>query len=504
MAKKWIYLLNDPGYTIYHRAALGGLAATISSWKKSDHFSGIHWNLEPDRIVLSWDLPDTEALPKMLEASFRLTPELLIDLPGHQVPSDKHGLRLAIHNGLCGTFLQHHKMRPAPRGEKGARTLALREDEKELVFSYKPVASYAHQKAQGKSLAKRGRIDQSAIPGALKGISELTASPEEAFLLLFLMVGCAVFTLRPRKRKERAQYCLVIPDVTDLLEFSNRIARLASTNSPDRFTNTYLGRIVGGAEEAALKFLIDLQSQQVASRRAVSGCLSVTMGKVAWDKKQINRSSVARVGGEYPEINVFRAASEMAKSRAIPTKDGQLFAVPGSPLPELIAANLASGDHWASHFREVVANQKDFNALSYLQKGLQRMRDAIEDPTDNLVITAFHEAWRFTMRGIIDDSRHVGASPWRRIEVRRERIRNEILRAKTHQQLMSWFLDFAARATNGNTLPTLRGERGVLREFLFQPRNFNRLQNLFLFGLLSYAKEDTENDTVSEQSKGVA
>ena len=32
MAQELIYRLGNPDYTIYHRAALGGLAATIRAW----------------------------------------------------------------------------------------------------------------------------------------------------------------------------------------------------------------------------------------------------------------------------------------------------------------------------------------------------------------------------------------------------------------------------------------------------------------------------------------
>ena len=76
-----------------------------------------------------------------------------------------------------------------------------------------------------------------------------------------------------------------------------------------RFSNSYLGRVVGGAEEAALRFLIDLQAEEITSERSVAGCLAVAMGKVAWDKNQINRSVIAKLKGDYPEMGVFRAAN---------------------------------------------------------------------------------------------------------------------------------------------------------------------------------------------------
>src|SRR5207253_2727422 len=113
------------------------------------------------------------------------------------------------------------------------------------------------------------------IPGATSGAETLQSSPEETILLMFLMVGCPIFLLRPRTYQDKAQYCVVIPDVIDLIAFSKALHRIAATGQNlKRFSNTYLGRVVGGAEEAALRFLIDLYADDVATERSVSGCLA--------------------------------------------------------------------------------------------------------------------------------------------------------------------------------------------------------------------------------------
>ena len=195
MAKELIYRLNNPGYTIYHRAALGGLAATVRAWgtNKPD---GITAELHKDHVRLAWGdaLTDQEALRRILAASFKLTDDKLLELPGQGIRADQADLRLAIHNGLCGTFLQHNKMRP---GEKEPRRVEVKsaDDETGELFTYKAVNSFAHQKAQGTGLLeeklkghwpKFASIPQSVVPGAMTGALELEASPEEVFLLLFL------------------------------------------------------------------------------------------------------------------------------------------------------------------------------------------------------------------------------------------------------------------------------------------------------------------------------
>ena len=81
----------------------------------------------------------------------------------------------------------------------------------------------------------------------------------------------------------------------------------------------------------------------IMSERSVNGCLAVAMGKVAWDKNQINRSVIAKLKGDYPEMGVFRAANTyLGHSRVIKSKKGEGYAIPTSPVPELVAANLAA------------------------------------------------------------------------------------------------------------------------------------------------------------------
>src|SRR5205085_282800 len=240
MAKELIYRLSNPGYTIYHRAALGGLAATVRAWGANKP-EGIEAELQSDYVKLAWSdaLPDQEALRRILSASFNLTEDTMIDLPGQGIRADQADLRLAIHNGICGTFLQHNKMRP---GEKEPRRIELKsaDDETGEMFTYKAVNSFAHQKAQGTGLLEdklKGNwpafasIPQSVVPGAMSGALELEASPEETLLLLFLMAGCSIFLLRPRTYQEKAQYCVIVPDVINLKAYANAIQRIAAAGT---------------------------------------------------------------------------------------------------------------------------------------------------------------------------------------------------------------------------------------------------------------------------------
>ena len=115
------------------------------------------------------------------------------------------------------------------------------------------------------------------------------------------------------------------------------------------------------------------------------------------------------------------------------------------------------------------------------------MKEAIKDADDQAIIRAFHEAWRLTMGALGDRARRDGLDFPRLVEVERERMRNAILRAKTADALAGWFLRFCADATKGGALGALREDGIRIRTFIFNPRNFDRFQNLCLFALVSYA-----------------
>jgi CRISPR-associated protein Cas8a1/Csx13 len=307
--------------------------------------------------------------------------------------------------------------------------------------------------------------------------------------LLYLVVGCAIFQLRPRSRELKAQSCIVIPDVTDLIAFSKALNRMAGSSAAMHFfSNTFIGRVVGGAEEAALRFLIDLQTaEEITTERSVSGCQAIAMGKVAWDPKQMNRSLAIRVKGQYPEIDVFKTSvAFLGQGRIQISSQGDSFIVPTSSVPELIASNLAMGQHWCAHFRSLVADKKDFKYMLHNRRGLVAMKESIKDANDQAVIRAFQDAWRRTMGAIYERATDQGLDSDRLLDVEREKMRNAILRCKTADMLAGWFLRFCADATKGGSLQSLRGESMEIREFIFNPRNFERFQNLCLFAMVSY------------------
>jgi CRISPR-associated protein Cas8a1/Csx13 len=500
------YRLSNPDYTIYHRAALGGLAATIKAWGKSPP-AGILTELKQDSVIIekTEDLTDQEALKRILDASFKLTDDKLVDLPGQFIGEDKADLKFAIHDALCYTFLQKGKDARWSTEKSRNYELKLADEEVSRILSYKPINGYAHQTAKGMKLfsfssqdelSSIALIPQWIVPGSMKGRKELQLTSNEAILLLFLIVGSAAFLLRPRTHREKAQACIVVPDIIDLKRFALAMERISSTSQNfKRFTHNYLGRVVGGAEEAALSFLLDMTAQDLERERSIRGCQAIAMGKVAWDKNQINRSISIKVGGDYEELSVFRAAKQyLGKSKFIKMKDGKSFSVPDTSIPELIAANLAANRHWCSHFKELLAEKKDFRNLLFRKGGLHQVAKAIKDKDDIAIIRAFHKAWEMTMGQMGERARDNNLDFGRLVEVRQEKIRNEILRLKTSDASANWFLKFCADATKGGSLAPIREDSELIRAFIFNRRNFDRLQNLLLFALVSYQSDKTNKE----------
>jgi CRISPR-associated protein Cas8a1/Csx13 len=221
------------------------------------------------------------------------------------------------------------------------------------------------------------------------------------------------------------------------------------------------------------------------------------MGVVPWMPKQKNRSMTVKVTGKYEEIGVFRAANTylgLGKGKFIKTKKGETFAINTSAIPELIAANLAAERHWCSQFKVLVKTKDDFKRMGFSQEGLTKMKEAIKDLDDRAIIRAFHKAWEMTMGQLGERAKDQGLDFGRLVEVRQEKIRNEILRAKTPDALAGWFLRFCADASSGSAMKPFQEEMERLRVFMFNPRNFDRFQNLLLFSLVSYSSDKKGNN----------
>ena len=90
------------------------------------------------------------------------------------------------------------------------------------------------------------------------------------------------------------------------------------------------------------------------------------------------------------------------------------------PGPRASGGNLAARRHWASSFAQFVKTKKEAKYLTFAQKGLQHMKDAIRDIDDKTIIDAFQEAWRKSMARIYGEAKRDSINGDRRVEVERE------------------------------------------------------------------------------------
>ena len=87
----------------------------------------------------------------------------------------------------------------------------------------------------------------------------------------------------------------------------------------------------------------------------------------------------------------------------------------------------------------------------------------------------------------------------------RERIRNDLLRSRTHDQLSGWLLSFMARASRKKGAPAaFKEDSDTFRSFLFNPRNADRLKNLLLFALVSYASDKEPHGDSNENASSAS
>jgi CRISPR-associated protein Cas8a1/Csx13, MYXAN subtype/CRISPR-associated protein Cas8a1/Csx13, MYXAN subtype, C-terminal region len=513
------YDLFNPTYTIYHRAALGGLACTIHAWMESGEYErlaeqGIYCEYDKSAVRLKWDdhLSDAKVVQRLLDMSFRVTDKKLIDLPGHGISGSGDSERVAIHNALLGTFLQHGKSRP---GDKGIRVINVADADNEDVvipLSYRPVNSYVHGTPLERGILNRkdplnkpAKIPQSVVPGAVAGTVPLEAPGHEVFLLLYLMAGCQLYLVRSDMLKEKSQYCILVPDVCDLQLFTSQMIHGTSKNQNIN-RDEWFGfekRVAGGAEEAALRFIVERLAVEAVRPAAfgIKGFQIVSMGKIAWDKQQVYRNYIRFARIHYDELNIFQTAigSRLGAIRKIPLKSGEFFWVKETRFPAMVAANLVADRHWCDGFNEWVSEQKEFNQLKYYRKELGAVSNAVQNEQDKAVIQVMHEALRRLYGRLGERAQREGTSFERLADVELERMRNSILRAKSMDSLTQWFMHFCSTVSSGKNISLFGEHKELLYKFLFEPRNFTRFQNLCLFSLLSY--ESSNKDQSADKSK---
>lgn len=446
--------LSDQGATCLHRAGVAGLGLTLKQLEKrypnpTQRSGQLDWSLSPHSISLNWKGCDLDVLNWLLKESFQTDNQGLIDLTGLNTQVLSLDSRIAIHQGVMGTFLQHNQSYDSP----GQAKLALEIDSKRITIGYKRLTTYAHQKfakflcdKQGQFLRQSIRIVGWLYPGAVRthnALGEHTkfeSTPENALALLFAPVACWYFMLVPETGSETVQYILVIPEIDDLAAYTE-CDRAIRSNSYDTFW-------VANLFDAGLKFLMLQAVNASAATSKGRRCQSILFGRTKWANQQLVRTRVETIEAAHETLLSYELSGRCF-ARA-PTFNRGKFYITVSNTHGIIAENLARGSPWWFHLAENTANKNIFWD-SRSDEGLLTMIEAAQwdDQAKKLFIKACHEALRKIYAKIYNRTPE-GESA--QIERQNTQIRSELGRCKNAATLRNFMSRFFAEAGQNSIL----------------------------------------------------
>jgi len=481
--------LGNPGMTLMHRAGLAGLYMTLEQLKElKDRPGDLNWSLSSRSVQLFWDGNDFEVLNWLLKNSFQKIDdgekEGLISLTGLQPKTMDLQTQITVHQGIRGTFLQH----PSTFKSDGnvSKTFQVEENTPEIKVHYQKTTWYAHQDFAKNLCDSKERLLQDPLsvagwlnPGAVvrhnafgnqTGFEEL---PEQALALLFAPIACQYFVLRSRLRDKRAQYALVIPEITDLAEYARRRKRLQNFGYRDFYASS-LG-------DAGLRFLTYKTAIEMTKKGRIPRCQVITLGTVAWSSQQKTRTDLEVIEADAKVCANYKRSCECFTDRVIQGKEGGFIAP--SFARELIAENLARGQAWYAGFAEKVNSGDLFKLLTYEREGLHNMvqNTQWDETSEKLFVQACHEALKRTYKKIYSYAQQKGEVP--NIDRENERIRTSLGRCKNAETFRQFITDFWSRA---GQVPTLQEHWQELLILITGQQSWRKAKDLALLALASY------------------
>ncbi len=132
------WLLSDPEMDLLERAGLAGLYLSLKA-ATPDQLSPLGWReeeLNADAVTLRWSGTAKEAFVKLMEWAWQVR-DGLVYLPAVHDERDASlpQNRVAMHNGIMRTFLQHTNVQP--KGDPVIRIITLDEN-REIEIHYQP------------------------------------------------------------------------------------------------------------------------------------------------------------------------------------------------------------------------------------------------------------------------------------------------------------------------------------------------------------------------------
>lgn len=507
--------LHDPGMSAMHRAGLAGLWMTLAAIDgEAEHVEvrrrlaslGLSWALSPQSVRLEWNADPTEAFRALIEESFRLTEDgrFWFLALGHP---DGHGdAGTTMQDALLNTFLQHGRTRRADARKARSGSVVLEVGDEQVVGTFRRVTSYAHRDAAASFRHdRRMKVVGWQFPGGAMrhvahGETVIVDEPAPALALLYAPVGAVCFRIRRRSEGIRQQFCIAVPDVADLEEYSHMRRYFARQG--------LLQLSVAGSADAALRVMAELGAAKATGMLGVSGCHVMSFGVAPWASQQKTRLETFDTGPlGIDRLTFFRRAAHLfpAMWREPPPRADSPRAADGRPPPEpevspvldQVARNVVAGAPWWRGFSDLVTNaaarcqMESYECLRRKSAGgksggivaMVNQPSALDAGAET-VVRACHEAWRRRMGALADRGKQRGEPIRDLISRERERLRIGFAHCKNASTLRAELTDFWSRA--GGSLPELQRDWQRVLPYLREER-WQEARDLALLALASYS-----------------
>ncbi len=303
--------LSDEGMDLIERAGLAGLYMALRaaneaaidlsplSWRKDD--------LKPASVTVRWTGPAKPAFLRLYEWSWKVQ-DGVVYLPAVHDERDRiqWWLRVPMHEGIMGTFLQHRVIQPKEKPkEPTIRIIRLDEDREIRVSFHQPLLRRKKLLAplmDVEALFNRDALIDADVclsnwcyPGSATRYGDEKSwegMPSRALLIMLAPTVC----LYDRLQGEGYNWIAVVPDVRDLEEFDCARRRM---NLDPTFTD------VASLADAGLHFMAEYSTRN--PRRALcAGCRVVTMGMAGYYKGQSIRKAVLDIPPDLLSVKRYR------------------------------------------------------------------------------------------------------------------------------------------------------------------------------------------------------
>lgn len=503
--QKLKFHLGNPSFTLLHRAGLAGLFVTLKQLEteKIDPPEGLTWKLDRRKVLLQWEGHDETALNWLLTESFQLN-DGLIALRGLDSKTMRKDAQIIVHQGILGTFLQH----TSTHRSSGTRNELLQfggDDAPQILVSYKVLTRYVYQEFANSLCDRQGKILERPIsvagwlnPGAVvrhvafSSDTSFEELPQNALMLLFAPIACYYYNLRSRLRGKRAQYALIIPEVSDLQQYAQY---RRNSNLRDAAYQDFYACSLG---DAGLRFLTYETTTNLVDTFKVPRCQVLTLGTVAWATQQKTRTDLYTVEAEAEVCYNYQVCCDQFPVKSVQGRDSNFVA--NSFARELITDNLARLRPWYAGIADKVNSNELFQRLAYERGGLYQVIQKIQsDEREKLFVKVCHEALKFTYGQVAGNTKEGERPNFDKVTIR---IRTGLGRCKNAASFREFITDFWSRA---GKLPTLQANWQDLMEFVMQDKQWKKSRDLALLALASYpGKEGSVNSQTLSKTEEIS